>query len=92
MALLEALSLSVPAVVSAPVERAVGVEAAGGGWLAEQDDLGSLLRRLSGPDRHALLDRGAAALELSRRFDWGEVAARYEAAYERALGSRPVSP
>ena len=93
MALLEALSLSVPAVVSAPVERAVGVEAAGGGWLAEQDDLGSLLRRLSGPDRQALLDRGAAALQLSRRFDWGDVAARYEAAYERALGSRPtVSP
>jgi glycosyltransferase involved in cell wall biosynthesis len=85
MALLEALSLSVPAVVSRAVERAIGVEASGAGWVAEEQDLGPLLSRLRDADRRELTRRGEAAVLLSGGYDWDEVAARYEHAYERAL-------
>ena len=40
MALLEALSLGRPAVVSPAVERLIGVGAAGAGWVADEENLG----------------------------------------------------
>jgi glycosyltransferase involved in cell wall biosynthesis len=85
MALLEALSLSVPAIVSPAVERAIGVDAAGAGWVAEEQDLGPLLSRLRDADRRELRRRGEAAVFLSGTYDWAEVAGRYEHVYERAL-------
>jgi glycosyltransferase involved in cell wall biosynthesis len=85
MALLEALSLSVPAIVSPVVERAIGVDAAGAGWVAEEQDLGPLLSRLRDADRRELRRRGEAAVLLSGRYGWAEVAERYEHVYERAL-------
>jgi glycosyltransferase involved in cell wall biosynthesis len=85
MALLEALSLSVPAVVSPAVERAIGVEGAGAGWVAEEQDLGPLLSRLRDADRRELTRRGEAAVLLASRYDWDEIAERYEDVYERAL-------
>jgi glycosyltransferase involved in cell wall biosynthesis len=90
MALLEALALGRPAVVSPAVERVIGIAAAGGGWVASENDLGHVLRDIQ---RDELSRRGRAARLLSRRFDWDSVAQRYEAAYERARGSRQrVSP
>jgi glycosyltransferase involved in cell wall biosynthesis len=85
MALLEALSLSVPAIVSPAVERAIGVDAAGAGWVAEEQDLGPLLSRLRNADRRELTRRGEAAVLLASKYDWDEVAERYEHVYERAV-------
>jgi glycosyltransferase involved in cell wall biosynthesis len=83
MALLEALSLSTPAIVSSAVERLIGVDAAGAGWAVDDAGLGPLLRRLQDEGRDELRRRGRAALDLSRRYDWDSVAERYEAVYER---------
>jgi glycosyltransferase involved in cell wall biosynthesis len=85
MALLEALSLGLPAVVSPAVEQLIGVDAAGAGWVATEERLGPLLRGL---DENQLERRRGAAVALSRRFDWDSIAARYEAAYERAIGPK----
>jgi glycosyltransferase involved in cell wall biosynthesis len=93
MALLEALSFSKPAVVSPTVERLVGVEGAGAGWAVAEAQLGVLLHTLRDEGRAELVARGVAARRLAGRYDWGTVAQRYEAAYERVLGSKePVRP
>jgi glycosyltransferase involved in cell wall biosynthesis len=88
MALLEALSLATPAVVSPAVERLIGIDAAGAGWAVDAAGLGPLLRRLQDEGKDELRRRGGAALELSRRYDWDSVAEEYETAYER-VGARP---
>jgi len=85
MALLEALATSTPAVVSHEVERVLPVEAAGAGWAVDGGELGPLLRRLQDQDRDALRIRGAAALALAGRYDWGVVAERYGTTYEQAV-------
>jgi glycosyltransferase involved in cell wall biosynthesis len=87
MALLEALSLATPTIVSPAVERLIGVDAAGAGWAVRDEDLGPLLRRLEVEGREEIQRRGRAALELSKRYDWDSVAQRYEVAYGR-IGSR----
>jgi glycosyltransferase involved in cell wall biosynthesis len=93
MALLEALSFARPAVVSPAVERLIGVEEAGAGWVATEAQLGALLRRLLENGRGELAGRGDAARRLAGRYDWDAVAQEYEAAYERALGLRePARP
>jgi glycosyltransferase involved in cell wall biosynthesis len=93
MVLLEALALGRPVVVSPAVDRLVRVAAAGAGWVARDAALGETLRTIRDAGREELEKRGRAALELSRRYDWDAVAERYEAAYERARGSRhPVTP
>jgi glycosyltransferase involved in cell wall biosynthesis len=90
MALLEALALARPAVVSSAVEQTIGVAGAGAGWVVSEGDVGRVLR---GINRDELSERGRTALQLSKRYDWDPVAERYEAAYERARGSRErVSP
>jgi glycosyltransferase involved in cell wall biosynthesis len=93
MALLEALSFARPAVVSPTVERLIGVEKAGAGWVATDAQLGPLLRRLLDEGRAELAGRGEAARRLAGRYEWDTVAQQYEAAYERALGFRePARP
>jgi len=90
MALLEALALARPAVVSPAVERTIAVAASGAGWVVSDGDVGRLLRDI---DRDVARQHGRAAHLLSKRYDWDSVAERYEAAYERARGSRQrVSP
>ena len=87
MALLEALSVGTPAVVSPAVGRLVDVEAAGAGWVAPEGGLGLILRRLQeegSPERER---RRLAALELSKRYDWNAVAQQYEVALEGLIGS-----
>jgi glycosyltransferase involved in cell wall biosynthesis len=85
MALLEALALGRPAVVSPAVERTIGVGDGGAGWVVSEGDVGRVLRDIR---RDELSERGRAALKLSKQYDWDTVAERYEAAYERAQGSR----
>jgi glycosyltransferase involved in cell wall biosynthesis len=85
LSLLQALSHGVPALVSPAVERALGVSAAGAGWVATPDQLGATLRALAGLDPVSWAAHGQAARLLAARYDWEEVAARYEAAYERVL-------
>jgi glycosyltransferase involved in cell wall biosynthesis len=82
MALLEALSCGVPAVVSPVVGGLIAIDQAGAGWVASDERLGALLRGL---DEHEIEQRRRAALALSREFDWNAVADRYETAYERAI-------
>ena len=90
MALLEALALARPAVVSPAVERTIGVAAAGAGWVVTDGDVARVLRDI---DKDDVTRRGRAAHLMSKRYDWDSVAERYEAAYERARGSRQrVSP
>ena len=69
MALLEALALATPALVSPAVERLIGVGRAGAGWVADDDDVGPLLRGLTKDDE--LAQRGRAALELLRALRLG---------------------
>jgi glycosyltransferase involved in cell wall biosynthesis len=90
MALLEALALARPVVVSPAVERTIGVAAAGAGWIVSDGDVGRVLRDI---DKEGVSQHSRAALQLSKRYDWDTVAQRYETAYERARGSRQrVSP
>jgi glycosyltransferase involved in cell wall biosynthesis len=87
ISLLEALRLGTPALVSPAVEQAVGVAAAGAGWVAEPEEVGGLLRILAGLDRSAWAARADAARRLANRYDWEDIAALYESAYEAALRS-----
>jgi glycosyltransferase involved in cell wall biosynthesis len=90
MSLLEALSVATPAVVSPAVGRLVDVETAGAGWVADQNTLGPLLRRLQEAGRSERASRGRAAVELAKRYDWSVVAQQYEGVYEQAIRSRRV--
>jgi glycosyltransferase involved in cell wall biosynthesis len=93
MALLEALSVATPAVVSPAVGRSIDVEEAGAGWIVPEGGLAPLLRRLHGEERDELVRRGRAARSMARRYDWKSVAHRYEDLYERAVGSdRRMTP
>jgi glycosyltransferase involved in cell wall biosynthesis len=85
IALLEALSHGVPAVVSPAVDRLVGVTQAGAGWSVTGSELGPALRRLDGDERAR---RAAETRALAARYDWAAVAARYEAAYAGLSGAR----
>jgi glycosyltransferase involved in cell wall biosynthesis len=87
ISLLEALRVGVPALVSPAVEQAVGVAAAGAGWVAAAEEVGGLLRTLARLDRRAWATRADAARKLADRYDWEDIAALYEAAYEGVLGS-----
>jgi glycosyltransferase involved in cell wall biosynthesis len=66
MALLEALACGTPALVSAEVERAVGVDEAGAGWVADPRLVGEALTRLRGLG-HA---RWAVARDAAATFAW----------------------
>jgi glycosyltransferase involved in cell wall biosynthesis len=85
IALLEALAHGVPPLVSPAVDRLLGVTDAGAGWVAAPAELGAVLRRLERLDGQERARRAAAARALAARYDWAEVAARYEAAYAGLL-------
>jgi glycosyltransferase involved in cell wall biosynthesis len=88
MALLEALSVGTPAVVSAEVERTIGVAAAGAGWVAADGDVGAALRAVATASAGERTARRAAARSLAGRRDWDSIAERYEQAYEGVLRTR----
>lgn len=85
MALLEALSVGTPAVVSAAVESAVGVAASGAGWCFPQGGLGAVMQQVAvaSPSEHDA--KRSAARRLAARHDWSVIARRYESAYAAAL-------
>jgi glycosyltransferase involved in cell wall biosynthesis len=85
MSLLEALAHGVPVLVSPAVDRAVGVSAAGAGWVASPEQVGEVLRGLAHLDRTSWAAHAEAARKLAAGYDWEEIAVRYEAAYERVL-------
>jgi glycosyltransferase involved in cell wall biosynthesis len=88
MTLLEALSLEVPALVSPEVDRTIEVEASGAGWVAEQDGVGEVLRRIANTSPEVLGEKRRAAATLAARYAWRSVAERYDAAYELAVATR----
>jgi poly(glycerol-phosphate) alpha-glucosyltransferase len=85
LALLEALSHGTPALVSDEVDRVVPVTAHGAGWSASPETLGATLDAIAG-DANDRASRGAAALDLSRSYDWDEIARAYDEGYRMALG------
>ena len=88
LALLQALSCGLPALVSAEVERTLGVAAAGAGWLAEASDLPRALDAVAGIDDAEWARRSLAARRLASTFRWDHGAIAYSAAVVRAgLGS-----
>jgi poly(glycerol-phosphate) alpha-glucosyltransferase len=87
VALLEALAHGVPSVVSPAVDQLVDVSGAGAGWVADQPELGRLLRRLESLDPRERARRARAARDLAARYDWAAVAVRYEAAYARVIST-----
>jgi poly(glycerol-phosphate) alpha-glucosyltransferase len=88
LSLLEAFSIGIPAIVSPAVDRTVGVEAAGAGWVVNDDGLTATLEGLETAARDELLKRRTSAVSLARRYDWSSVAERYEAAYEGVVRRR----
>jgi glycosyltransferase involved in cell wall biosynthesis len=87
MALLEALSIGTPAVVSPGVDRLVPVATAGAGWVAAAGRLPGVLEEVARTQPRELRRRQEAARRLAERYDWELVARRYGVAYERARGS-----
>jgi glycosyltransferase involved in cell wall biosynthesis len=85
ISLLEALSHGVPALVTPPVEEAVGVAAVGAGWVAQPAEIGNLLRRLNDLDGEYWRAATEAARTLAGRFQWTSIAQRYAAAYASCL-------
>lgn len=85
MALLEALSYELPAVVSPEVEEAVPVAGKGAGWTATGDALPDLLGSLATLTNDAWAERREAAGSLVSGFTWEAVANEYAALYESVL-------
>ena len=88
MALLEGMAHGLPVLVSPPVDTALGIEAAGAGWSAAHDDLGRKLRSLFAVDQASWAKSKQAAGEFAGRFNWNEIAARYEQVYAAATHGR----
>jgi glycosyltransferase involved in cell wall biosynthesis len=88
MALLEALAVGTPALVSPAVEAAVPVGGAGAGWVAADGDAASVLRAIERMSDAERAERRAAAAALASRYDWASVGERFESVYERAIGAR----
>lgn len=78
--LIEALSLGTPAVAfDAPGGMREVVREGENGWLAEAEDVGSLVAAIQrGLDGRARLDMKAEAAEVRRRFDIGQISQSYE--------------
>ncbi|MDH3425713.1 MAG: glycosyltransferase [Acidimicrobiia bacterium] len=85
MALLEALAAGTPAVVSAEVDRAIGVSSAGAGWVTEPDGLSSLLDRLGNLSSEEWGLRRSAAVAVASQYDWSNVAGAYEDLYQQVF-------
>lgn len=86
MALLEALTVGTPAVVSTAVESVVGVAASGAGWCFAHGGLAAVLRQVAVASPSERDARRSAAARLAARHDWTAIAGRYEHAYAAAAG------
>jgi glycosyltransferase involved in cell wall biosynthesis len=84
MALLEALSLGKPAVVSPSVDRLVPIQATGAGWVAEEERLSSVLHEVAGTRPEKVHRHQDMARLLAERYNWDSVARQYGLAYQRA--------
>jgi teichuronic acid biosynthesis glycosyltransferase TuaC len=84
MALLEAAAHGVPALVSQEVERSTAVAAAAAGWCTRMSDVTTTLRAIAELPASELDARRSAAAAFAGRHDWSQVAAEYDAVYDRA--------
>lgn len=82
MALLEALSYGLPAVVSPEVEETLSVAGRGGGWTAAGSSLADLLGDVATLPEEAWGERRVAARSIVSDFTWEAVAAEYLSLYE----------
>ncbi len=89
LSVMEAMSNSVPVLVSPHVNLAPEIEAAGAGWISEVDQ-NTLAMRLAEAfsDEGELERRGRAAKELSRRYSWEAAATGLMNLYEEILTQR----
>jgi glycosyltransferase involved in cell wall biosynthesis len=91
MALLEALSHGTPAVVSSAVERLIGIQAAGAGWVADENSIEAVLGQVLRTGTDELRRYQEAAASLASRYRWATVAKEYAVAYEHARGSGTIA-
>ena len=85
MALLEALAVGTPSLVSKEVDRTIGVVAVGGGWLVDPSQVGEMLAQLGALDDDEWFPRRRAATAIAARYSWDDVAASLKQAYESIL-------
>jgi glycosyltransferase involved in cell wall biosynthesis len=88
MALLEALSYGLPAVVSPEVEAALPVADAGAGWATGPAGLTGLLETLRGPGAGDDAHRRAAARRLVADHRWEAIAGRYAGLYREVAAAQ----
>jgi glycosyltransferase involved in cell wall biosynthesis len=89
LSVMEALSCSVPVLVSPHVNLAAEIDSVGAGWISDvnKDALaGRLAEVLS--DEEALERRGRAGRELSRKYSWEAAATELTRLYEEILTQR----
>jgi glycosyltransferase involved in cell wall biosynthesis len=84
MALLEALACGTPAIVSAEVERAVGVDETGAGWVADPRLVGEALARLRGLENAQWAVVRDAAATFAADYTWKAIGGRWEQLYDAA--------
>lgn len=84
IALLQALSCGLPALVSPQVERTMGIARAGAGWVAGPDEFAHALDAISRTDASEWSRRRQGARELASGFSWGRSALAYGDALARA--------
>jgi glycosyltransferase involved in cell wall biosynthesis len=77
MALLEAASHGVPAIISSEVAPCLPVIEENAGWMVQPENLSDLLSRLAGPSQSEILVKSRSARLLAERFSWRSVAGRY---------------
>ena len=88
MALLEALVVGTPALVSPEVEGSVPVAGAGAGWATHPENFEDVLATLAQISEEDWQRRQAAAVRMARSYDWDDVIVHYEVAYRTALAAQ----
>jgi glycosyltransferase involved in cell wall biosynthesis len=93
LCVMEAMSSSVPVLVSPHVNLATEIHAAGAGWISEVDKnaLAARLREIL-DDGRELERRGWAGRELSRKYSWEAAAQGLRELYEEILAQAAFSP
>jgi len=90
LCVMEAMSNSVPVLVSPHVNLAPEIESAGAGWISEveRDALATTLRDVFS-DEQELQRRGWAGKELSRRYSWEAAGEGLRTLYDEILAQSP---
>jgi D-inositol-3-phosphate glycosyltransferase len=90
MAAADAMAIGIPCIVTNTTGIAEWLEDGVSGLVIERSSVDAIVgavQRLY-DDRQQMRDMGAAARKIAETFDWGRVADRYAAHYERLIGQR----